>query len=820
MLRLTLRTLSANITRLLLSSLAIVLGVGFIAGGMMFTDGLEKAMTDVATARYRNTDIEVSADRGWPADVADRVRAVPGVRAAEGVATETSFGMATNDGRQVPGYHFATSLPVDPALRVLDPTQGRLPSAPGEIVLDDRFADREKIRVGDEVRLGGNRDTAKPYRLVGLVRATKDPLATGGAFVGMVLSDALAFQGRDLPERVVVAAGDGVSHPDLAARIRAAVGGEVRTHDELVRAALRDVVGNAQTFRTGLLAFGVIAVFVAAFVIANTFTIVLAQRTRETALLRLVGATRRQVFRSVVLEASVTGLVGSLLGLLAGAGLAHGLRAVFAAMGSSLSTDLVITPVTVAASIAVGTGVTTLSALLPARRGTAVAPVAALSDAAVEVARRPGRVRRGFGVLALTAGVAGLAAAALIDQLALVVLGTLVAFVGFLLLSPTVVPVIVGFLGWPAAKLGASASLGLANAVRNPRRIATTTNALVIGVTLVSTFTLLAESAKAPAERKADARLAAHFLVNDGSELSVMPGTLAENVRRQPELRLVHPQFEAADAGPDGAPFEVHAGHPGLLGRRYPDHDGSVAALAPGTAVVTRETGIGVGGTVTVKGRPFRVVGAVPVGHDTTIVARSVWLTADDLTALFPDPYLSEMHVDPAPGISAAAAKAALDRVAREYPTMVVADRAAYVARLNGPIDQGLAVVSGLLALAVIIALIGVANTLTLSVLERTRENALLRAVGLSRGQLRGTLVAEAVVMALAGTVLGIAASVAITTTVLHALKLDGGPLPFVLPWDRLGVLLGVAVIAALAASLFPARRAARRSIVATLAVE
>lgn len=819
MLRLALRSLQTHTTRLLLSSLAIVLGVAFIAGSLMFTDGLEKAMTDRAAMRYRNTDIQVSpgmaASQPWPADVVDRIRAVPGVRAAEGIATASYLGIATSHGRRISDYPSATSLPVDPALRALHPTQGRLPAAPGEIVLDERTASQGKVRVGDELRIGNDYAAAKPYRLVGLVRSGGDPMAVDSAFVGMVLSDTMALAQFDRPDEVVVAAADGVRHADLAARIRAVVSGDVRTHDELLDEAMNSAVGDAQVFRMGLLGFGIIAVFVAAFVIANTFTIVLAQRIRETALLRLVGVTRRQVFRSLVAEAAGTGLVGSLLGLLTGVGLAYGLRAAFAAMGSSLSPSLVITGTTVAISIMVGTGVTVLAALLPAWRGTAVAPVAALSDAAVQPARRVGRVRRAVGVLASACGVAALVAAGSTGQIPLIVIGTLLAFVGFLLLSPAVVPTIVRVLGWPVARLGGAAgSLALANAVRNPRRIATTTNALVIGVTLVSTFTLIAASAQAPAERKADVKLGTQFLLaNAGQGFSILPEGLVNALRQQRELGLIHAQYDIPRDG-----LRVFSGHPALLRHAFPHHDGSVAGLVDGTAVASTTMGVGVGGTVTVGDRPFRVVAVVPPNKDLDLEDRSVWLTPHDVKVLYPDLNPAEIYVDPAPGVSVPAARAAVDRMIRDFPTMVVYDHAAYVRKLNAPIEQALAMVTGLLALAVIIALIGVANTLTLSVVERTRENALLRAIGLSRRQLRGTLAVEAVVMALAGTIVGVVAAAGISGTVLRAVATDGAALPLVVPWERLAALLAVATLAALAASVFPARRAARRPVVESLA--
>ncbi|MFI5495894.1 ABC transporter permease [Actinoplanes sp. NPDC051859] len=820
MISLTLRSLHANLSRLLLTSLSIVLGVAFLAGTLMFTDGLSRAMTAQVSAQFRNLDVEVT---GFPdaGDRVDKVRKVSGVRAAEGTATVTSFGIVGKDGKQVPGVHRADSIPADPALQPLSATEGRLPQAAGELVLDADTARRESFRVGDEIRMGGGTAAARPYRLVGLVSASKAAVEARGAVAGLVLSDVLTLADQDRPDRVVVSADDGVTHAELADRIRAAVDGDVQTQEALIRTAQEAALGDAGTFRAILVGFSVIVVGVAAFVIANTFTIMLAQRTRETALLRLIGATRLQIYRSLLTEAAVVGLAGSLAGVVTGVGLAYGLRAAFAASGAGLTGDLVVTPTTVAIAFAVGTGVTVLAALMPARRGTAVAPVAALSDSEVQDARRTGRVRRGFGVVTMAGGAGALIAAVTARQVELVAAGAVLAVVGFVLLSPVLVPVLVRLLGWPAARMGgATVSLALRNAVRNPRRIAATTNALVIGVTLVASVTMIIESAKAPAERKAAERFGAHFLAVDGTG-STLPTGLAAALREQPELGALSPVFTAIDTSSD---LSVQVGYPAILERGYPDYEGSFSALAPGTAVVTRESGVAPGGTITVGGRPFAVVASVPRVRDDADyrLDRTVWLAPADFQTLFSkrDPWLSEVQADPAPGVSAAAARAAFDRVARDFPTVTVYDRAGYTAHLNARLDQGLIMVTALLALAVLVALIGVANTLTLSVVERTRENTLLRAIGITRRQLRGTLAVESLVLALTGTVVGIVASIAITKSGLASVASSGAGLPLVLPWDRLGVLLGVAVVAAFAASVLPARRAARRPIAANLAAE
>lgn len=792
MVRLTLRTARANVTRSLLSSLAVVLGVAFVCGSLMFTDGLAQAMTGQATERYRNIDVEVTAEVSREdTDLVGRVRRVDGVRAAEATWSLPFMGLAAGDGRKIGGGHEAVNVSADPALQPQGASTGRMPSAPGEVMLDKRTAEREGLRVGEHLLISNFGGAGKTYTLVGLTSITKAATAGDGARIIMTTADISALAGYP-SNTVIVDAADGVGNEELAARIAAAVGAEAVPHDELVRRAQDAAVGDADNFRDGLLGFGVLAVCMAAFVIANTFTIVLAQRTKETALLRLVGATRRQVFRSVLLEAAVIGLGGSVLGLAAGVLLAYGLPATLSAVGGSADVSPVISGTTVLIALAIGVGVTVLSALLPARRGTRVLPVEALSDAAVQVTHPTGRARRVCGVVVLATGLAALAGTTVVHEITVVVVGTLLTVTGFLLLSPLLVPALIRLVHRPLAAVGgATVSLALLNAVRNPRRFATTTNALVVGVTLIGTFTVIARSAEAPAERRADEKMSATFLVS--ADLGLLPPGLIDAMGRQPKLAAARPNYQLFDSETE---LDVQTGTP-----------------RAGTAIVSADTGVAPGGKIKVGTRTFEVA-SVAGG------TKTVWLAPEDITTSFESPFLTDVQVDPAPGISKEDARAALEAALAGFPTAVAYDADEYAEHLNAQLNQGLDVVTALLALAVIIALIGVANTLTLSVVERTRENALLRAVGLTRRKLRLALATEALVMALTGTLIGVLASVAISLSALNSIEMHGDAPALTVPWDRLGVLLVVAVLAALAASIAPARRALRLPIAETLAAD
>ncbi|GAB2567150.1 ABC transporter [Paractinoplanes abujensis] len=783
MLRLTLRTARANLTRSLLSSLAVVLGVAFVAGSLMFTDGLQRAMTGHVAEQYRAIDVEVTAS----GDSVSRIRAIDGVRAAEPTWTLWYTGLATADGRKIGGENRSRNVPAAPGLRSIDTRDGRLPAANGEVALDLRTAAREGLEIGDKLLISGFGGEPRTYGLVGLA-TVEGP----GTTILMTTADIEAMAGYPA-DTIIVDAADGVTDEDLAARISAATGAEAYGHDDLVRRAENAAVGDAETFRNGLLAFGVIAVCMAAFVIANTFTIVLAQRTRETALLRLVGATRGQVFRSVVAEAAVIGLGGSVLGLALGVLLAHGLPVLLSEFGIT-EVDPFVSVRTLVIGLLVGVGVTVLAALLPARRGTFVPPVAALSDAAVQVARRTGRTRRVSGIALLTIGGLVLVGSSGSGRTEVVALGAVLAVGGFLLLSPIAVPFLVRVLARPLALMGgATVALALANAIRNPRRIATTTNALVVGVTLIGTFTVIARSAEAPAERRAADKMTAQFLVTDSAGLGVLPDSTLAALAREPQLAPARPDYRTFD---QTTGWEVHTGAP-----------------RPGTAAVTADVGVAPGSTISLGGKKYEVASVRPG-------SRTVWLTPQDITTAFTDPTLTELQVDPAPGISATDARTALNRALAGLPTVVAYDRAEYAKSLNANLNQGLGAVTALLALAVIIALIGVANTLTLSVVERTRENSLLRAIGLTRRQLRLTLSTEALVLALTGTLIGVGLSAAFALSALRSLEMHGRPLTLVMPWDRLAVLLAVAAAAALLASVLPARRAVRHPIAENLAAD
>ncbi|XTZ14787.1 ABC transporter permease [Micromonospora echinospora] len=827
MFRLTLRSLRAEALRMLLSALAVVLGVAFIAGTLIFIDGMRAGTYERAGTFDRHTDVGVYAEQDpIPTALVEKVRAVDGVRAAEGELTGTA-GVVGADGRPVLGFGFLAAVPTDPALQSYDVVAGRLPARPGEVVLDEETVADEGFRLGAPVRVGGASGAARAYTLVGTVDVADTARDVGGPFIGLVGADALAVTDVGGYGRIMVAAEPGVADTVLADRLAEVVGSgtTVRTRTQILDAAVADAVRDLRQFNLVLLTFAGVAVVVAAFVIANTFTIVLAQRARRTALLRLVGATRGQVFRATLLESALVGLVASALGVLAGAGLAAGMTALMAALDTPLSGILTVAPATVLGCLLAGTVLTVGAACVPAWQGTRVAPVAALTDAAVQVTRPAGRVRLAVGALVLAAGVAALAGAASVGQILLVALGGVLSFLGIVLFGPVLVPALVRLIGAPARRVfGTTTALAVANAVRNPRRVAATATALVIGIGLVTSFVVGAQSTKAAIERSVDAQVGVDFLVTGiGGDL---PAGVVDELAGRPELGVVHEQrSEVADD------VEFRAAHPALVGRTLTGVDsGRVDRLGPGRVLVhrelARERGWSAGDRVTLRGRSFEVAAVVTAdlsvdGNAPVPAGHVVEVTSADLTRLFPTAargYLAE--VDPAEGVDASAARAAVESVLARYPTVNLMDQAAYKRMLTGTVDMLLAFVVALLGLAVVIALVGVANTLSLSVVERTRENAVLRAVGLTRGRMRAMLAAEAVLTALVGAVLGVALGIGVSAGAMAFLAELAGDFTLVLPWGQLGGILAVAALAALAASVLPARRALSRPVVEALGAE
>ncbi|WP_433263519.1 ABC transporter permease [Actinosynnema sp. CS-041913] len=832
MLRTIIAGLKARTARLVLSSVAIALGVAFVTGTLVLGDAMNASMRDEFAKSARGVDVSVylsgsgSDVKGITPETLEKIRQAPGVAGADARAYQ-QVPLITGDGKAKPAM--AVPLAEMEKLREYDLADGRYPGSDNEIAVDVRTAETAKLSIGKSVTLLGKDEQKREYLLVGTYKQGVGEVSiSGNDHVVLTPGAYAAFDQERLPYQVVGVAAEGFTQEQVAENVRNALGSAnytVQTGEQLTQDMLKQVSSQSAEFTTFLLAFAVIALVVAAMVIYNTFTILVAQRTRELALMRCVGASRKQVFRGVLAEAFAMGLVASVIGLFGGLGVSALLQKVIIGFGGGdVPVRLPMSVSTVLAAFGVGVLVTVLAAVLPARKATRVAPVAALRsqlDSSEEVSRT-GRLRVLFAALLGVGGIGTIVLGMRMDgeELPMIVsgIGTMVVLSAVLVLGPLLVGPVNRVLGVvPRALFGVPAKLAAANAGRNPKRTAATTAALMIGVTIVALVTVVANSAKETANAQVDERLPADYTVTSSVYDRPLPEELATRLAGVPEVAKVAPTTRVL--GENAYFTGVSRDSLGDLFRPKVE-SGALDDLREGTIALNadyaKEHKLTVGSTATVKtdnGSGSLKVVALLSGQR---LSDGV-VTLETSARL--DPKLggyTSIMVKLKPG--AANGRAAVEKVTDASPLAVIDSAAETKAQLNKQLDQVLAFVWALIGLAVVIALFGIANTLTLSVLERTRESALLRALGLTRGQLRLMLVIESMLMALMGAAIGLVLGVGFGWVITTALSSDAIKLAFTVPFGQIGVMLAAAVVAAVLAAALPARRAARTSVVAGMA--
>ena len=571
------------------------------------------------------------------------------------------------------------------------------------------------------------------------------------------------------------------------------------------------------------------ALFVGAFIIFNTFSIIVAQRTRELALLRCLGASRRQVMASVLTESAVVGVIASLVGLGLGVAVATGLRALLKAFGAELpSSATQFLPRTVIVSLLVGVGITVLSSIMPALKATRVPPVAALREEAAVAPARSGRRRTILGTIVTGLGVALLLLGLFNDagnRLVNVGVGAVVIFLGVAVLSPLIARPLARLIGWPFARtFREPGKLARQNAMRNPRRTASTAAALMIGLALVTFVSIFAASIKASATQVLDKSVAADYILNT-EQFRPFSTQVAERLARQPELGAV----TAARVGPfklKGQTKRLTAVDPAAYAEvvRTETTAGSITDLSTG--------GLAVKDTVA-KANGWKLGTTVPMEFLTTgvqqVPIRAIYkdnsVNGDYLVPLslyqsnFSQQADQQVLAKAAPGVSPDASRAAIDRVLADFPNVQVRDQAEYKADQARQIDQLLGLVSALLGLAILIALFGIVNTLALSIFERVRELGLLRAIGMTRGQLRRMVRWEAVIIAILGAVLGLGVGAFFGWAMVRALN-SQGITEFSIPAGQLVGYVLAAGVAGILAAVLPGRRAARVDMLRAITTE
>ncbi|MFJ8960940.1 ABC transporter permease [Lentzea sp. NPDC102401] len=836
MLKTILAGLRARTARLVLSSIAIALGVAFVTGTLVLGDAVGEQTRDNFARSARNVDAAVhmgenSPDRekGIPADFLQKIRNTPGVDGAD----SREFGSAALlSGEGKARSALVQPLPTTEKLRDFNLKDGKFPVKADEAAIDTKTAQVAKLKVGDKLKLLDEENAEHAFTIVGTYQQGASSISMSGSDHVLVSPEGLRTV---IPEQriyeIVAVAKPGVSQQQLVDNVTKAIGTgyEVQTGEQLTQATLAQVGDAAGEIKTFLLAFAAISLVVAGMVIYNTFTILVAQRTKELALLRCVGANRSQVFRSVLAEALFMGLTASVLGLLGGVGVSAGLQAFISTVGGPGGEDapirLPISWVTIAAGFGVGVVVTVLSAVLPARRATKVAPVAALRsqpDSSDDVART-GKLRIIIATLIALAGGAavyfGLQQEK--EEPAMFITGaaTMVLLLAVLLLGPLYVPLVNRLFG--KALRGVPAKLASANAGRNPKRTAATTAALMIGVTIVAMVTVVAGSGRATMNEQVDKRFPADYAVKSNVYSQPLSQKFTDDLAKVRNVEMVAPELRAYGESPKLQYADV-TGYPvNAIGSlvRPETTSGTLTGLKDGEIAMrekeAKEAGVGIGSTVPISGKDFKVVALI---KDNSYGTGLVTLASAQSLLKEPAKGYQNVLIKLAPGTDITVARADLERFIATSPVAVLDSAAETKAELNGQIDQILMFVWALVGLALIIALFGIANTLTLSVLERTRESALLRALGLTRGQLRQMLVVESILMALIGAVVGVLLGAGFGWLLVEAISNSEFRISFSIPFGQIGIMLGLAVVAAIIAAALPARRAARNSVVAGMA--
>jgi putative ABC transport system permease protein len=815
------------------SLVAVFLGVTFLTGTLILGDTLAASIDGYFSTAYGKTDVTVRnatkvSDDPWggrgqiDASVLDRVRRVNGVANAE-PTIQGSGQLLAKDGTTIQsrGPRTAGNWLTDPKLNAYHLVSGRAPRAPDEVVIDKMFADDGHLRVGD--RTAVLTPEKVPVTVVGITKYGDEDALGETSFTAFSLQGAQQHvaKGTDRITGVAVRAQDGVGQPELASRIQTVLPGGVqaisnKAQVEEGKTLVRD--GFLRIFRTVLASFGGVALLVAAFSIHNTFAITMAQRTRESALLRALGAGRRQVVTIVGFEALMVGGAATLAGLAGGYGFAELLRRLFGAFRIGIALEsLTVASSTLMIAVPVGLLVTLVAALGPALKASRVPPLAALREVAAEESR-PSETRVIVGGVVAAVAVGTVVFGAVTGQMAMAAAGAVVTVVAMVVLGPVAARPVAALLGGPAARLrGVPGTLARDNATRSPARTAGAATALMIGVGVVTLMTVFIGSLRASLEDGVAGSFKGPIVVDAGSnETGGFSTSLVQEAAKLPQVS------EVAGLGTGsmrvaGKPSTVTVADPSSL-RRVLDLDVTDGGLAgAGTFAVSKKAaddngwrvGTVVGVTFADGGSQRLPIGAVYKNTDMTgdyLVPRTAW-NAHNRQSLD-----TKAFVDLAPGASVASARQALTALAKPYGAPDVESRDEFVAAQTEDMAGFITVVYGMLILAIVIALLGIANTLSLAVHERTRELGLLRAVGATRPQIRSMVRWESVIVAVFGTGGGLGLGAFLGWGLGSAL---GNP--FAPPAVQLAVIAVVGAVAGALAAIRPARRAARLAILSAI---
>jgi putative ABC transport system permease protein len=845
--RITIKGMLAHKLRLALTGLAIVLGVTFVSGTLVLTDTLHSTFTSLFNRVYQNVDLEVRGSavfsnqsggtavrKPFSESLLSTVRAIPGVQFADGGVGGFAQYVAKNGkavttgGAPTIGLTFGQQRQLS-SLKLI---AGSGPRGPTQVAMDQGTAQKYGFHVGDrvEVLLPGAPQT---FTISGIVRFGSANNLAGATITAFDLATSQRlFDKIGQLDTIDITVASGANKAAVERSIVAVLprGVEVVTGQTVADENSSLINQALGFFSTALLVFAFISLFVGAFTIFNTFSIIVGQRTKELALLRIVGASRRQIFLSVLLEALLLGLAASIVGLGLGVLTAMGLNALLRAFGISLPGGaLVFAWRTVVAALVVGVGVTVVSAISPARHAVRIAPIAALVNlerSTVESTRRRVVIGSTVGIVGVISLFVGLTK----ETIQLVGLGAVAIFIGVGMLAPFVARPMSSVLGRPlAAAFGVSGQLGRENSMRSPRRTAQTASALMVGLALVSTFSVFGASiSKSATSGISDAIIADYIITGSspGAPMSGISTAVPATAARLPGITSL--------SSIDGGMFEVQHSVLNLVAISPTDLSKTVVLrIASGSGVNALSRGDLLIDTTTANRRHWKVGATIHATFAETGPATlriggiykpnailGSYVVSDSFFrshyAANTQPAVLLVNAD---GGASPVTTAAITTGLKEYANLKIQTRPEFIATQQASVNQLLGLIYALLALAILIALIGIVNTLVLSVFERTRELGLLRAIGMRRRQVRAMIRSEALILSIFGAVIGVVVGTAIGVALTLSLK-QQGITDVVIPYRNLAVFLVIAGLLGLAAAAWPARRAARLNILEAIAVE
>ncbi|MET9467000.1 FtsX-like permease family protein [Streptomyces sp. NPDC006544] len=850
MFRTALRNVLAHKARLLMTVLAVVLGVAFVSGTLVFTDTVGKAMSNQSAKSFEGVAVSVTSygpsrndqgvkegEPGISQQTLDRVKALRDVDAASGrvqgfAAVGDQDGKLIGTGWSNAGANF---VPLkdgkDPRYAFFD---GNGPAGADQIALDKETARRGKYQVGDKVRVAEN-GPAKEYTLAGVFTTEDGQVNAGGS---LVLFDTPTAQQLYLApgfyDELSISAKAGADADRLLAEIKPLIGKDARaqTGAQLAAEQAKNISDGMTSMNQMLLTFALISLFVGVFLIYNTFTMLVAQRTKELALLRAVGANRGQVKRSVLAEALVVGVVSSAVGLIAGVGLAIGMRSAMGAFGAKIPAGpLVVAPLTVAAAIGIGVFVTMLAAWLPARRTAKIAPVAAMGSAHLPATAKSLVLRNSIGGAFTLLGLLAILGGAMTgkDGKTMIGAGAFFTMIGIIILLPALSrPVITAVRPLLEKVFGVAGKLAAQNAVRNPRRTAVTAASLAIGLTLVTALSVLGITMGEAIDRMTTDHLKADYKVSMGNTMGTLDPSVLPALAKAPGVKAVSPQQDGFLRTGDGEEFHSVSGvSPAAIGQllHFDVVSGQMDSLAKGEVAVAEKTaksaGLSVGSTLKATFEDDQKadlkVGAIYKDMQGMLSPYVIDHTVLDRHS--EEPHIREVYVKMDGGASEKAEQSLVDALGKN-PAITFATQQDIRNEMGGIINTALNIMYGLLGMALIISVLGVVNTLAMSVYERTQEIGMLRAIGLDRGKVKNMIRLEAIVISLFGAVIGVVLGTFIAWAVGETLKASIPDYALVIPFDRIAIFMLLAGIVGALAAMWPARSAARLNMLTAIKTE